>query len=117
MDRNTIRAIVSGIAPAIKDKIDEKIESATAPLKARIAELESQPFLREAGIWESEKSYGMGAVVTDHGSAWVCKQPTTERPGESSHWRLLVKRGRDGKDAEDNRPGRRLPTMPRSGGR
>ncbi len=68
-------------------------------LYRRIAELEAQPYLREAGVWEQDKAYGVGMVVTDHGSAWVCKQVTCQRPGESDHWRLLAKRGRDGKGA------------------
>ena len=70
-------------------------------LYQRIEELERRPFLNEAGTWEAGKAYGTGMVVTDHGSAWVCKAPTCQRPGESDAWRLLVKRGRDGKDATE----------------
>ncbi len=49
-------------------------------------------------IWNKEIIYPRGAVVTTSGSLYICKQQTTERPGNSKHWRLAVKCGRDGKD-------------------
>ncbi len=87
-----IKAVIAAVAEVTASHIRE--------LYQRIEELERRPFLNEAGVWEQGKAYGAGMVVSDHGSAWVCKAPTCQRPGESDQWRLLVKRGRDGKDAK-----------------
>jgi hypothetical protein len=84
--RNLVRAMAEAMAVHVRE------------LHARIEELEQQT-LRDAGVWEANKVYGTGMVVSDHGSAWVCKAPTCRRPGESGDWRLLVKKGRDGKGA------------------
>ncbi len=86
-----IKAVITAEAAEVAVDIRE--------LYQRIEELERRPFLNEAGVWEAGKAYGVGMVVSDHGSAWVCKAPTWKRPGDSSDWRLLVKKGRDGKDA------------------
>jgi hypothetical protein len=60
------------------------------------------PFLRYEGVFIDGKSYDVGDVVTWAGSTWNCQEPTTTKPGEgSSHWKLMVKRGRDGKDGRD----------------
>ena len=40
-----------------------------------------------------------GAVVTMGGSLWLCFRATTAKPGAGDDWRLIVKRGADGKDA------------------
>ena len=103
MTKDELQKLMIGIAPVMREFTQREIEAATAPLLRRISELESAPYLREGGIWQSGISYGAGAVCSDRGSAWVCRSPTTERPGESKNWRLLVKRGRDGKDADSDR--------------
>ena len=51
-------------------------------------------------IYDAATTYTQGDLVTDDGSLWLCKAAaTTDRPGRSSAWRLIVKRGKDGKDA------------------
>lgn len=50
------------------------------------------------GVWR-EGQHCSGDVVTWAGSAWHCQQDTTDKPGTSSAWRLMVKSGRDGRDA------------------
>ncbi|MGF6839896.1 hypothetical protein QF001_003763 [Paraburkholderia youngii] len=45
-----------------------------------------------------ETPYEPGDVVTWAGSAWHCNTITREQPGINGDWRLIVKRGRDGKD-------------------
>ncbi len=69
-----IRAVITAVAAEMAVHIRE--------LYQRIEELERRPFLNEAGVWEQGKAYGVGMVVSDHGSAWVCKAgdvPTTGR--------------------------------------
>jgi len=49
-------------------------------------------------IWR-EGEYEPGDVVTWGGSAWHCQGKTTDKPGLSAAWRLMVKHGSPGKDA------------------
>lgn len=58
------------------------------------------PGLRFAGVYVDGKTYDLGDLVTWAGSSWHCNEPTTTKPGEGAKaWTLMVKRGRDGKDA------------------
>lgn len=58
------------------------------------------PFIRYQGVYQNGYAYVIGDVVTQGGAAWHCQKPTTLRPGDGvSAWRLMVKSGRDGKDA------------------
>lgn len=50
------------------------------------------------GVWK-ETDYARGDTVTQDGSTWHCERPTKGRPGMGDDWRLMTKRGRDGKDA------------------
>jgi hypothetical protein len=56
------------------------------------------PAMLYRGVWR-EGEHEPGDVVTWGGSAWHCGEKTTEKPGASTHWRLMVKEGRPGKDA------------------
>ena len=52
------------------------------------------------GIFRPGTNYRAGDMVTWEGSSWLCREPTSATPGEgATPWRLVVKRGRDGKDA------------------
>ena len=57
----------------------------------------SFPVMVQRGVYR-EGSYVRGDVVTWDGGQWHCEAPTTDKPGTSSDWKLIVKRGRDGKD-------------------
>lgn len=58
------------------------------------------PGLRYAGVYAEGASYALGDLVTWAGTTWHCNAATTTRPGEgAAAWTLMVKRGRDGKDA------------------
>jgi hypothetical protein len=55
--------------------------------------------LMHRGVWAAG-GYEAGDVVTWSGGSWHCTAATTTgKPGESPDWVLIVKRGRDGKDA------------------
>lgn len=58
----------------------------------------SLPFMRYQGTYTEHYAYVVGDVVTCSGNAWHCEVPTTYRPGTSTAWRLMVRKGRDGKD-------------------
>jgi hypothetical protein len=55
----------------------------------------------DAGIHKTGEQYDKGDAVTRGGSYWVANVNTKATPGESPDWRLVVKRGRDGKDADE----------------
>ena len=50
-------------------------------------------------VWR-EGEFERGDVVTWGGSAWHCQSQTTDKPGISPAWKLMVKMGRDGKDGK-----------------
>ena len=80
-------------------KMGQMIGAELKPLRERIAELEAREW---AGVWEAGKSYAKGAIVSHGGSGWLAlRQYPDGKPGDgaNSGWRLIVKRGRDGRDA------------------
>lgn len=61
------------------------------------------PFLRYQGVWQHDFAYVVGDIVTSGGAAWHCQKATTLRPGEAvDAWRLMVRKGRDGRDGAGN---------------
>lgn len=58
------------------------------------------PFMKGCGTYQYGRTYDAGDVVSWAGSAWQAKEITALRPDDGSKvWTLVVKRGRDGKDA------------------
>lgn len=53
------------------------------------------------GLFQSGQQYDAGDVVTYGGSMFVAQKQTTQPPGDgdTSVWRMAVKRGKDGRDA------------------
>jgi hypothetical protein len=68
-------------------------------LLKRVDALESQPKQEYKGVWASGAEYGQSSTVTHAGSAWIAWRKTREQPGTGADWQLMVKKGRDGKDA------------------
>jgi integrin beta 3 len=58
------------------------------------------PVIIDRGVYSEEREYATGDAVTWGGSLWIAQAPTAQKPGQSDTWRLAVKRGRDGKDAQ-----------------
>lgn len=111
MTEKDLQTIARGFAPVVREVIQQALDMELAPLrqqihelKTKVHELESQG-LKYCGVWDQQKAYGRGDVVTHAGSAWVCREATTAKPGEadiaSRAWQLVVKRGRDGRDGKD----------------
>lgn len=60
------------------------------------------PALIYQGVYIDAQTYEKGDVVTWAGSTWHCHEATTTKPGDgSASWKLMVKRGRDGRDGHD----------------
>jgi len=91
ISEQSMKALMGALAPVIH----AHVEKVTAPLKARIAELEAKPEMKYRGIWTEKTIYPVGSFVTDGGSLWHCNARTHERPGTCEGWTLAVKRGRD----------------------
>ena len=58
------------------------------------------PMVIDRGVYSQGREYSPGDGVTWAGSYWIAQEHTTEKPDTGKGWRLAVKRGRDGKDAE-----------------
>ena len=84
-DKDTFEALGEFLATALRVR----------RLEERVAELEARPELKHAGTWRKGTPYQERNCVTHGGSLWMCCAPTsTAKPGNSPHWRLIVKRGR-----------------------
>lgn len=86
------------IALETKDFVKAQIEEASAPLLAKLADLERTiAELRQReyqGVWDSTKRYAKGAMVTRQGALWHSNiDDNGSKPGESPNWTLAVKRG------------------------
>ncbi|GEP61044.1 hypothetical protein [Reyranella soli] len=51
------------------------------------------------GTWIAGTVFARGSLVTHDGSLFLAMVDGSEKPGTSSEWKLVTKRGRDGKDA------------------
>lgn len=65
----------------------------------------SLPVMLYMGVFKQDCDYQKGDVVTWAGSTWHCNAPTKDKPGESTSWTLMVKKGRDGKDGRNGQQG------------
>lgn len=55
----------------------------------------------DRGTYSEGVTYQKGDIVTWAGAAWIARAQTAEKPGQGeTPWRLMVKRGRDGKDRQ-----------------
>lgn len=50
------------------------------------------------GVYDQSKSYIRGMIAVWDGQPWLAMVETRAVPGVSSDWKLLVKKGRDGRD-------------------
>lgn len=68
-------------------------------LIARVKQLENRPVMEYQGVYDAEKQYDEGDVVTHGGSMWHCNKAHT---GEFSNeaFTLCVKKGRDARVSE-----------------
>lgn len=59
------------------------------------------PAIIHRGIFKKDAAYQPGDLTTWGGSMWLAKNDTqNKQPGTSTDWQLVVKCGRDGKDAK-----------------
>lgn len=94
-------ALEAAIEKAVTNPVGERLKA----LDERIGELEKElkaggPNLAHAykGAW-MYGAYKRGSLVTHSGSIFLALKDTDEKPATSDAWKLVVKAGRDGKDA------------------
>lgn len=51
-------------------------------------------------VFKEGETYVRGDIVTWGGQAWHCEKDTTDKPCIGDSWAVMVKKGRDGKDAK-----------------
>lgn len=84
----------------------ERVDERTVALKFERGDQQETyelnfPCFIDRGVYKDGQKYDAGDGVTWGGSYWLAQEKTTDRPGEgSTAWRLAVKKGRDGKDAD-----------------
>ncbi len=63
------------------------------------------PVVIDRGVFKEDAVYERSDGATYGGSWWIAQKDAPKgKPGTSEDWRLAVKKGRDGKDAEQPRP-------------
>jgi hypothetical protein len=86
---------------SIEGSIDRLVERIRA-LEGALAELRSRPapslIDSDQGVFEKGRAYMRGHLATWDGSTWLAARDTASVPGADDSWRLLAKRGRDGRD-------------------
>lgn len=76
---------------ATRAELDELIEQ-------RYGELQVRTFADTyQGVYEPNRTYNRGLLTTWGGSLWLSQSDTKTKPGESPDWKLVVKKGSDGR--------------------
>lgn len=106
--------MVEGLSgpPVIEQGDDPREISVTARLTSgmKSASIFRIPMVIDRGVWR-EGAYEKGDHVSWDGSGWIAQRKTAAKPGSSpDDWRLSTKRGRDGKDAGEATPTRKIVT-------
>ena len=99
------RVLCNGIASETEETLDEgrTIRRVTTYTNGKqiARELKTNAMLNR-GLYKEGNAYARGDIVTWSGSMWHCEAAVAtllDKPGQSTAWRLVVKHGRDGKDA------------------
>jgi hypothetical protein len=73
-------------------------EEIEAIVERRVARIQVRTFADVyQGVYEDGKLYTRGLLTTWGGSLWLSLADTRMKPGENGEWRLVVKRGTDGR--------------------
>jgi hypothetical protein len=100
--------IVKGFDGVSVEMTDERTVSFVASLTdgQQVSKSFSIPTVLDQGVFKEGSEYRIGDGVTFQGSFWIAQAETKQRPGDSSDWRLAVKKGRDGKNGTNGTNGR-----------
>lgn len=76
---------------ATREEIVEIVEERAADINVRTFADTYQ------GVYEPNRTYSRGVLVTWGGSLWLSQAEAKTKPGESADWKLVVKKGSDGR--------------------
>ena len=69
-----------------------------AVVEKRVADVQVRTFADVyQGVYENDRLYARGVLATWGGSLWLSLAATRAKPGENTDWRLVVKKGADGR--------------------
>ena len=94
--------MVEGVAAVVVSQGDDPRELSVAAMLTSGVKAVTDfrvPLMIYRGVWK-DGAYEAGDTITWDGSLWHCEAPTAGKPGESGGWKLVAKRGRDGKDGK-----------------
>ncbi|MGX1107844.1 MULTISPECIES: hypothetical protein [Bradyrhizobium] len=99
-----IKAMVDTLFPVIREYVKKNLTplvDRVAELQQKMVELEERPLVPWAGTWDSAKEFKRNTFCSDRGAMWFAMADSKGvRPGSGDGvWRLVVKAGRDGRDA------------------
>lgn len=102
LDKAGWTVIRNGIADEEEEILDEG-----RTIKRRTVYTDGSMFVREhktsvliyRGVWR-EGEFQRGDIATWSGCSWHCEKTTSDKPGTSDAWKMMVKSGRDGKDGK-----------------
>jgi hypothetical protein len=85
---------IDSFAEAVVWFVTEQFQQQLAPLLRRLDALERHPpSPHYAGTYEQGKTYARGSLTTRSGGLWLALEHTTQLPGQSDQWKLIVKSG------------------------
>lgn len=104
------RCIVPGVADMQFDTEDEgRFFTMSVELSngIKVDTRAESSMLLYRGVYSDDGEYAKGDAVTQNGSVWVAKGPTSSKPGTADNpdWVLAVKRGQDGRSGKDGADG------------
>lgn len=83
--------VVAGLEELIGDTLDERMAAPAVTPAFNLADV-------HRGVWSPALLYARGDLCTHDGSLWLAKSSNTgAKPGTSEDWKLIVKRGQDGR--------------------
>ena len=88
---NLAEMIVTTIVKAMDGP---RVAGRLTQLEARIAQLETKPFVKFCGTFQGGKSYDPGDAVVHASALWICRAATSGTPSKDFvGWQLALKRG------------------------
>ena len=90
---------MDSLSDTIAAKVFKPLHDRIAALEVAAKEAKSATFADAyKGLWAPGVGFRRGDLCTSDGSLWLCQLDTTAKPGSDAAWRMITKRGRDGKD-------------------
>jgi hypothetical protein len=97
----------------LRDARIATLETELSMALARITGLDtkslSESAFKDCGVWDTATHYERSNGVSFDGGFWLCQRAVRgEQPGNSTAWRLAVRRGKTGKEGPPGRDGKDL---------